>query len=388
MTTERLGESPVVIVKEGFIGIVETKFFAFSEPLNEFELENGTKLGPIRVAYETYGKLNKSRDNVILIEHALTASANAAGKHSDKDKSVGWWDAWIGPGKAFDTNKYYVVCSNILGSCYGTTGPSSINPDTNKPYGYTFPIITIKDMVNVQKKLLDHLEILNIHCIAGGSMGGMQAIEWALLYPDFVNSLILIASGAWSNPQSIAIHKVGIQSIMDDPNFNGGDYYGKQSPDKGLAIARMIGHITYLNNKVLWQKFGRKSEDMSKMISSFENKFHIEKYLEHQGKKFVKRFDANCYIYIMRAIDLYDASQGYPNLKKSFKRLEINKALITSFTSDWLFPSYQSKELVGAMRENDIDVTYEEIQSDYGHDSFLLEYKKLTPLIKTHLIKK
>lgn len=387
MTTERLGESPVAIVNEGSVGIVETKFFTFAQPPGEFVLENGSKLGPIKIAYETYGRLNKNRDNVILIEHALTASAHAAGRHSHSDDNPGWWDSMVGPGRAFDSDKYYIICSNLLGSCYGTTGPSSLNPKTKKSYGYSFPVITIRDMVGVQKRLVDHLGINSILCIAGGSMGGMQAIEWALLWPEFVKSVILIASGAWSSPQSIAIHKVGIQAIKDDPNFSDGHYYGKQSPDKGLAIARMIGHITYLNDKMLWEKFGRRSDNIQDMKSSFKYRFEIEKYLQYQGKKFVTRFDANSYIYIMRAIDMYDASEGRTNLDESFNRLKIIKALVISFTSDWLFPSYQSKELVSALRANNINTSYKEIKSQYGHDSFLLKYKQLTPPIRRHLNK-
>lgn len=387
MTTERLGESPVAIVNEGSVGIVETKFFTFAQPPGEFVLENGSKLGPIKIAYETYGRLNKNRDNVILIEHALTASAHAAGRHSHSDDNPGWWDSMVGPGRAFDSDKYYIICSNLLGSCYGTTGPSSLNPKTKKSYGYSFPVITIRDMVGVQKRLVDHLGVNSILCIAGGSMGGMQAIEWALLWPEFVKSVILIASGAWSSPQSIAIHKVGIQAIKDDPNFSDGHYYGKQSPDKGLAIARMIGHITYLNDKMLWEKFGRRSDNIQDMKSSFKYRFEVEKYLQYQGQKFVTRFDANSYIYIMRAIDMYDASEGRTNLDESFNRLKITKALVISFTSDWLFPSYQSKELVSALRANNINTSYKEIKSQYGHDSFLLKYKQLTPPIRRHLNK-
>lgn len=386
MATQELGESPVVIVKEGSVGIVETQFFTFAEPPNEFELENGTRLGPITVAYETYGELSKNKDNVILIEHAFTANANAAGKHSADDKYPGWWDAMIGTGKAFDTEKYFIICSNFLGSCYGTTGPSSINPGTNRPYGFSFPIFTIRDMVRVQKRLLEHLGIIKLHCVVGGSMGGMQAIEWCLQYPDISRSIILIASAAWSNPQSIAIHKVGIQAIKDDPNFNGGDYYNRDKPDKGLAIARMIGHITYLNDKMLWEKFGRRSDNIQDMKSSFKFRFEVEKYLQYQGQKFVARFDANSYIYIMRAIDMYDASEGFNSLEDSFKRMKIKKALVISFTSDWLFPSYQSEELVAALKTNNIDTTCEQISSQYGHDSFLLKYKELTPLIKKHLV--
>jgi homoserine O-acetyltransferase len=393
MTTQEFGESPVVIVEHGSVGLVETKYYTFAYPCsepgrttpNKFVLDNGERLGPITVAYETYGELNRTRDNVILIEHALTASAHAAGKHSADDKYPGWWDVMIGPGKAFDTNKYFVICSNLLGSCYGTTGPSSINPETGRPYGLTFPLIGIRDMVRVQKELLHHLGVSRIRSIAGGSMGGMQAIEWALLYPDMVDSIILIASASRSTPQSIAIHKVGLQAIMDDPNWNNGDYYGKEPPHKGLAIARMIGHITYLSDGWLWQKFGRRHTEPETMKLRLDSKFEIESYLEHQSSKFVQRFDANSYLYIMRSIDIYDAEEGYGSLEESFKRIRCKRVLVTSFSADWLYPSYQSEEIVSALVSNNIDVTYSKIESSYGHDSFLLEHEKLTYLIANFL---
>ncbi|HWP92940.1 MAG TPA: homoserine O-acetyltransferase [Thermodesulfobacteriota bacterium] len=381
MSAHEFGESPVVIVDKGSVGVVETKYHSFAFPPNKLTLDNGEKLGPITVAYETYGDLNEARDNVILIEHALTASAHAAGKHNTDDRYPGWWDVMIGPGKAFDTEKYFVVCSNILGSCYGTTGPASINPETERPYAFTFPLIGIRDMVRVQRELMNHLGVNRIRGIAGGSMGGMQAIEWALLYPDMVDSIILIASAPKSTPQSIAIHKVGIQAIMDDPNWNGGNYYGKEPPNKGLAIARMIGHITYLSDEWLWQKFGRKHTDPLKMKRSLDSRFEIESYLEHQGSKFVQRFDANSYIYLLRSIDLYDAGEGYDSLHDSFKRIKCQKVFVASFSSDWLYPSYQSREIVEALKTNGIGVSYHEINSPYGHDSFLLEYEKLTSLI-------
>jgi homoserine O-acetyltransferase len=385
MPTQEFGESPVIIVEHGSVGLVETKYYTFAYPPSKFVLDNGERLGPITVAYETYGELNKNRDNAILIEHALTASAHAAGKHSPNDKYPGWWDVMIGPGKAFDTNKYFVICSNILGSCYGTTGPSSINPETGRPFCLTFPLVGIRDMVRVQRELVHHLGVSRIHSIVGGSMGGMQAIEWVLLYPDMVDSIILIASAPRSTPQSIAIHKVGLQAIMDDPNWNNGDYYGKQPPVKGLAIARMIGHITYLSDEWLWQKFGRKHTDPDAMKLRLDSKFEIESYLEYQSSKFVKRFDANSYIYIMRSIDIYDASEGYNSLEESFKRIRCKKVLVSSFSSDWLYPSYQSEEIVKALLSNNIDVTHHEIESTYGHDSFLLEHEKLTHFITNFL---
>ncbi len=385
MTTQEFGESPLVIVDHGSVGLVQTKYYDFTRPPNKFVLDNGESLGPITVAYETYGELNEAKDNAILIEHALTASAHAAGRHRLDDKYPGWWDVMIGPGKAFDTNKYFVVCSNILGSCYGTTGPASINPETGKHYGLTFPLIGIHDMVRVQKDFIEYIGIKRLRTIVGGSMGGMQAIEWALLYPDMVDSIIPIASAARATPQSIAIHKVGLQAIMNDPNWNGGNYYEKEPPNGGLAIARMIGHITYLSDEWLWQRFGRKHTDPSTIKLRLDSKFEIESYLEHQSLKFVQRFDANCYIYLMRSIDIYDAAEGYESLEESFKRIECKKVFVSSFSSDWLYPSYQSKEIVKALAANDIDVTYREIESNYGHDSFLLAHDKLTYLITCFL---
>jgi homoserine O-acetyltransferase len=385
MSSQEFGESPVIVVEHGSVGIVETKKYTFAHPPKKFTLENGQELGPITIAYEAYGELNENRDNVILVEHALTANAHAAGRHSLDDKYPGWWDVMIGPGKAFDTSKYFVICANILGSCYGTTGPSSTNPETGKPYGLSFPLVTIRDMVSTQRELIDHLGINRIRAITGGSMGGMQAIEWALLYPQMVDSIILIATAARSTPQSIAMHKVGLRAIMDDPNWDGGNYYGKEPPNKGLAIARMLGHITYLSDRLLWEKFGRSHNDPSTMKVRLDSKFEIENYLLYQGSKFVQRFDANSYIYLMRSIDLYDAAEGYNSLEESLKRAGSLKVFVASFTSDWLYPSYQSKELVEAFRANDVFVVNHDIDAPYGHDSFLIEHEKLTPLIKDFL---
>ncbi len=385
MSSQEFGESPVIVVEHGSVGNVETKKYIFAHPPKKLTLENGQELGPITIAYEAYGELNENRDNVILVEHALTANAHAAGRHSLDDKYPGWWDVMIGPGKAFDTSKYFVICANILGSCYGTTGPSSTNPETGKPYGLSFPLVTIRDMVSTQRELIDHLEINRIRAITGGSMGGMQAIEWALLYPQMVDSIILIATAARSTPQSIAMHKVGLRAIMDDPNWDGGNYYGKEPPNKGLAIARMLGHITYLSDRLLWEKFGRSHNDPSTMKVRLDSKFEIENYLLYQGSKFVQRFDANSYIYLMRSIDLYDAAEGYNSLEESLKRAGSLKVFVASFTSDWLYPSYQSKELVEAFRANDVFVVNHDIDAPYGHDSFLIEHEKLTPLIKDFL---
>jgi homoserine O-acetyltransferase/O-succinyltransferase len=374
---EAPGEAPVVIVEEGSVGVVATRSLTLDDGL---PLDEGGHLRPITVAYETYGELNAAADNAILVEHALTASAHVAGRHHAGDRAPGWWDVMIGRGRAFDTTKYFVVCSNLLGSCYGTTGPSSTNPRTERPYALAFPRITVGDMVRVQHALVDRLGIRRLATVVGGSMGGMQAIEWAVRYPDLVDSIIFVASAARATPQSIAIHKVGIEAILGDPNFRGGEYYGKEPPRHGLAIARMLGHVTYLSDPWLWQKFGRRRVPAD--ATGLRTLFEIERYLEHQGQKFVERFDANSYLYLLRAIDLYDAAEGYASLADSFQRIRCRKALVASFSSDWLYPTYQSRELVDALRANGIDVRDHEIQSDYGHDSFLLEHERLTPLFR------
>jgi homoserine O-acetyltransferase len=374
------GEAPVVIVEEGSVGVVATRSLTLDQGL---PLDEGVHLQPITVAYETYGELNEAADNAILVEHALTASAHAAGRHHEGERAPGWWDVMIGQGRAFDTTKHFVVCSNLLGSCYGTTGPSSTNPRTARPYALSFPRITVGDMVCVQHALVGRLGIRRLRAVVGGSMGGMQAIEWAVRYPDLVDSIILVASAARATPQSIAIHKVGIEAILGDPNFRGGDYYGNEPPRHGLAVARMLGHVTYLSDPWLWQKFGRRRAPADP--TGLRTLFEIERYLEHQGQKFVERFDANSYLYLLRAIDLYDAAEGYASLADSLRRIRCRKALVASFSSDWLYPTYQSRELVDALRANGIDVHDHEIQSDYGHDSFLLEHERLTPLVREML---
>jgi homoserine O-acetyltransferase len=369
------GESPVVMVEEGSVGIVATESITLPETL---VLDGGGRLGPITMAYETYGDLNDRGDNAIVIAHALTASAHAAGRHRREDASPGWWDAMIGRGRAFDTDRYFVVCANILGSCYGTTGPSSTNPSTGRPYGASFPRVGIRDMVRVQRALLERLGVRRLRCVCGGSMGGMQAIEWAVLHPEMVDTIALVASAARATPQSIAIHKVGIEAILADPNWRGGDYYGEDPPAQGLAIARMLGHVTYLSDGWLWQKFGRKRAPEGDLRTLFE----IERYLEHQGRKFAERFDANSYVHLVRAIDLYDAAEGYDTLAESFRRIRCDKVLVCSFTADWLYPPYQSEELVAALTSAGVPVDYHAIESGYGHDSFLLEHEKVTMIVR------
>ncbi len=366
------------------IGIVKKKYFQFAHPPNMLKLVCGKKLGPITVAYETYGKLNKDKSNAILICHALTGSAHAAGWHKKGDRKPGWWNNAIGPGKMFDTNKYFVISSNCIGGCKGTTGPSSENPKTGLPYALSFPIFTIKDMVNVQKALIDHLGIKKLLSVVGGSMGGMQAIKWALLYPKIVKTAIVIAACAKLTPQGIAFNAAGRHAIISDPNWNNGNYYGSDEPTRGLAVARMIGHITYLSDKSMHTKFGRRLQEKKDYGYDFTTDFQVESYLDYQGRKFVERFDANSYLYMTKAVDYFDLEKDYGSLEKAFQNV-LSKFLIISFTSDWLFPTYQSKEIVNALIHNGKEVTFTEIESGYGHDAFLLEVGKLYDLISNFL---
>ena len=364
------------------VGVVETKFYTIEEKI---KLESGIEFGPITVAYETYGKLNENADNAILVIHALTGDAHAAGYHSENDKKPGWWDTLIGPNKAFDTNKYFIVCTNILGGCSGTTGPSSINPDTGKPYGISFPVFTIEDTIKVKKKLLDHLKIKKLYSVAGGSMGGMQAMQFPITYPDFVNSVILIATTSRLSPQAIAFNAVGRNSIISDPNWNNGDYYDKENkPDRGLSNARMIGHITYLCEEAMYNKFGRRLQDKNHYDFNFDIDFQVESYLQHQGQIFVDRFDANSYLYITKAVDYFDLEGKYGSLQNAFSNTDA-KFLVISFDTDWLFPSSQSKEIVNTLMKLDKDVSYCEIKSPCGHDAFLLEYDVQDKIIKSFL---
>lgn len=350
--------------------IIETQYLTSFEPPHALVLKSGETLGPITIAYETYGKLNSDKSNAVLILHALTGDAHAAGFLKNETKP-GWWDIMIGPGKPFDTNKYFIICSNVLGGCKGTTGPSSVNPKTKKPYGLSFPFITIKDMVVVQKRLIDHLGIKKLLSVAGGSMGGLQALKWAILYPDNVHSAIVIATNYRHSAQQIALHVVGRQAIMSDPDWQGGDYYGKSIPARGLALARMIGHITYMSEKSMDEKFGRRLIGKEKVGYDFSIDFEVENYLKYRGDSFVQRFDANSYLYLTKAVDYFDLAED-KELSEAFKDVK-TKFLVITFASDWLYPSYQLKELVKALKINDIDVSDVEINSDYGHDAFLIE---------------
>lgn len=367
------------VTKNKSIGIVQTEYFT-SDGL---ALENGGRFGPLTLAYETYGILNGDKSNAILILHALSGDAHAAGIHAGQG-NPGWWDTMIGPGKAFDTDKYFVICSNVLGGCKGSTGPSSLNPKTNKPYALDFPLITIGDIVNAQRHLIDYLGIEKLLSVVGGSMGGMQVLSWLVKYPDRIRSAIPVATTVKHSPQQIAFNEVGRQSIMADPNWKSGNYYGGFPPDKGLAVARMVGHITYMSDTSMAEKFGRQRRDKTHPFK-FTADFEVEGYLRYRGDNFVKRFDANSYLYITKAMDNFDASEGGP-LQDVLQGIKA-KVLVIAFKSDWLYPAYQSKEILKACKLSGVEATYCEIDSTYGHDAFLLEIDEETHLIG-HFLKK
>lgn len=359
--------------------IVQTQFVQF----DSLALDCGVTLAPVDVAYQTYGELNEDKSNAILILHAFTGDAHAAGISPESGKP-GWWDSMIGPGKGFDTDHYFVICANVLGGCRGTTGPSSINPKTGQPYAMSFPVITMADMVRLQKKLVDHLGIRRLLSLSGGSMGAMQALQWAVEYPDVVASSIPIA-GTWRHSaQQIAFNEVGRQAIMADPDWNGGDYYGKKPPARGLAVARMIGHITYMSDESMREKFGRRLRDKEKFGFDFEIDFEVESYLRYRGTQFVDRFDANSYLYITKAMDYFDITNGSGSLAAALEKAKA-RFLLLSFTSDWLYPSYQSQEIVNALRSRNRDVAYCELTSNYGHDAFLVDVGEQTELIRGFL---
>jgi homoserine O-acetyltransferase len=371
------------VSENGSVGVVEPHFLTIAEPPHELLLECGRALGPITLAYETYGTLNARRDNAVLVLHAFSGDAHAAGYHAGEAKP-GWWDIMIGPGKAFDTDRYFVICSNVLGGCKGTTGPSSTDPATGKPYGLGFPVITIKDMVEAQRRLLDSLGIEKLLCVTGGSMGGMQALQWTISYPHRVALAIPIATCARASAQQVAFDEVGRQAIQSDPEWNQGEYYGRAVPHRGLALARMVAHITFLSDASMRRKFGRRLQERAQYGFDLLTEFQVESYLHHQGDSFVKRFDANSYLYLTKAMDYFDLSQAAGSVPAAFSGVTA-RFLVVSFSSDWLYPSYQSKEIVSALRHNNVEVIYSELQTDAGHDAFLLESGALGRLISSFL---
>lgn len=366
--------------------IVETKYITLAKPPHELLMESGRTLGPVTLAYETYGTLNCDKSNAILVCHALSGDAHAAGFHPG-DKDPGWWDTMIGPGKAFDTDQYFVICANVIGGCKGSTGPSSLDPKTGKPYALDFPVITIGDMVNAQRCLIDLLGIERLLCVAGGSMGGMQALQWASSYPERVRSAIPIATALKHSPQQIAFDEVIRQSIMADPAWRKGNYYEHGQPKKGLAVARMIGHITFMSDQSMEEKFSRKLKQEGYSFT-FTDDFEVEGYLRYRGDNFVKRFDANSYLYITKAMDYFDLSNGLfmPDIKEIGTGKGVDtKFLVISFTSDWLYPSYQSQEIVRLLKKRRIAATYCDLQSSYGHDAFLVDIEEQTRLVKNFI---
>lgn len=371
--------------------------------LGALTLTSGETLAEVTVSYETVGELSPARDNAILLCHALSGDAHVAGWREEDARAAGWrpedgpdwapsasatgdpdaapstairpgwWDSFVGPGKAFDTDRYFVVCCNVLGGCSGTTGPSSIDPATGKPYGLTFPVVTIEDMVEVEARLLDHLGIERLLAVAGGSMGGMQALAWAKLHPERVATCVAIATTWRLGAQAIAFNEVGRAAILGDASFDGGRYYESAlTPRHGLAVARMIGHITYLSDESMHEKFGRRLQDRDELAFEFVTEFEVESYLAYQGKRFTERFDANTYLYMTKAMDYFDLAGDSATLAEALAETPV-RYLVLSFSSDWLFPTYASKQVVDALRAADAEVSFAEVTSPYGHDAFLLE---------------
>ena len=363
------------------IGIVKTKIFKSS---NSLRLKSGKLLKEYSLVYETYGKLNAKRNNAVLVCHALSGNHHLAGKYSSKDKHPGWWDNLIGPNKPLDTNKFFVIGINNLGGSDGSSGPKSINKKTNKPWGSKFPITTVEDWVNSHEALITSLNISKLAAVIGGSLGGMQAIQWSIQYPEKIEHAIVIAAAPNLTAQNIAFNEVARQSIITDPDFNKGNYYEKKKlPKRGLRIARMLGHITYLSDDVMGSKFGRKQKNKGYQYD-FNTEFEIESYLNYQGDKFAEEFDANTYIRMTKALDYYDPANGNKkNLSKIFKKIK-SKVLVIAFTSDWRFSPNRSKEIVKALLDNNINVKYAEITAASGHDAFLMTEPRYHAILESY----
>src|SRR6201994_3119184 len=394
---------PASTLAAGSVGTVETQYLVLPEPVR---LDSGQELHPVRVAYETYGSLSSQRDNVILVCHALSGDAHAAGfsatpaaestrdgfAATDRDgaagKALGWWDGMIGPGKAFDTNHFFVIATNLLGGCRGTTGPSSTDPATGRPYGSDFPVVTVADMVRTQRAFLDELGIGRLAAVAGGSLGGMQAFEWAVLYPDQVDAIVAIASTPALHPQGMAWNAIARESILRDPAWAGGHYYGTgRAPDAGMGVARMVGHVTYLSGQALTDKFGRRlqfADDIRFTIT--EPEFAVESYLRHQADSFVKRFDANTYLYMSRALTYFDLARQYGSgsLEQALDGVSA-RTLLIAFSSDWLYPPAASREIEAALRALGKPAEFHVIEAAYGHDCFLVEEARQGVVIRRFL---
>jgi homoserine O-acetyltransferase len=364
------------------VGIVRRQQMTWAAPL---ALEGGGSLASMTLAYEAYGRLDADASNAILLLHALSGDAHAAGRHSPADRKPGWWDAMVGPGRAFDTERYFVICSNVIGGCQGSTGPSSRDPATGRPYGSRFPVITVGDMVRAQARLVDALGISRLLAVAGGSMGGFQALEWATALPERVGGALLLATSARSAAQTIAWNSIGRRAIMSDPRWRGGDYYAHEPPTDGLAVARMIGHITYLSDGSLEERFGRSLQNGGAPAFSLGPEFAIESYLHYQGDSFNARFDANSYLYIPQAMDYWDLPARYGSLDAAMARARAT-FLLLSFDSDWLYPSAESAAIAAALRRAGRRAEHIDLHSDAGHDAFLVDYAAQEPIITAFLV--
>jgi homoserine O-acetyltransferase/O-succinyltransferase len=386
-------DDPISATPEpGEVGLVAPRDFVSDEP---FACEHGQELPGFTLRYESYGRLNAARDNTVLVCHALSGDHHCAGIHSLNDRKPGWWNNLIGPGKALDTNRYHVLCANVLGGCQGSTGPMSIDPRTGQPYGTTFPLVTIRDMVRSQKRWLDSLGLRRLHGVIGGSMGGMQVLQWGIEYPEFVGKLIAMATTARESAQAIAFNEVGRQAILQDPDWAGGNYPRGGGPRVGLAIARMMAHITYLSDASMDRKFGRRqvaaraaagsaAAFLENPVNTFDVQFEVESYLRHQGQSFINRFDANSYLYITRALDQFDLAAAHDSLETALAPV-LAQCLVVGFTSDWLFPPEQNRAIATALLRAGKRASYAELSTDLGHDSFLLESPQLYNLVRGFL---
>lgn len=363
-------------------GIVETHFATLFSDENPLRFQIGAELTSVMVAYETYGKLNAQKDNAVFVCHALTGDAHAAGRHSEEDDKPGWWDGFIGPGKALDTDKYYVICANVLGGCQGTTGPGSVDEASGERFCLDFPFLTVSDIVAVHSELVRHLGIDKLLAVVGGSLGGMQALDWSVKFPEQLRGCVVLASAPKLAAQGIAFNAVGRRAIYGDAGFEKGKYYDSEGPRYGLALARMVAHITYLSEDSIELKFGRRLQDSDRFAYDMqkETEFQIESYLHYQGKRFVQRFDANSYVYLTRAMDYFDLSEGQDSLADAVQDVQC-RFLVASYDTDWLFPTSQSKELVSALLKVGKHVSFTELPCPFGHDSFLIDLGPLTDMV-------
>jgi homoserine O-acetyltransferase len=360
--------------------LIKTEFATFEQGLR---LESGRFLAPLTLAYESYGRLDAARSNVILVTHAWTGDAHAAGWKAPDDRKPGWWNKMIGPGKPLDTDRFFILCSNVIGSCKGSTGPTSINPQTNRPYNLSFPVVMVQDMVHAQKLLIDHLGIPSLVAVIGGSMGAMQALEWGILYPEVTRSIIPLAGAGRTPPMAIGLNSLARQAIFNDPLWKKGNYRADNPPVEGLALARAVGHISFLSSASMDIKFGRRYSAKDGIFDFF-GKFEVERYLDYNSSNFVRRFDTNSFLYLAKALDLFDAGWNFDSLENALARIQC-PSLWFAFSSDWLYPPAQTLEVVDILRRLEKPVEYYLIESEYGHDSFLVEPEKFTPILRRFL---